>query len=810
MLEFLPTILLGKSVKTEVTSRCRYHHFFPQKRPGWFIILGLLASTAVSAEDLSRIRNIISNAPENSWIKVNINNFSDVWVPEELRNPIDSFSGPSAIIRAWSSFAWDSNRGDLLLFGGGHANYAGNEVYRWRGSTQEWELASLPSKLDAQNIPVGGAAKGGPQSSHTYDNAIFLPIADRFMTLGGAAFQSGNHFEAKNADGTLRRTGPYFFDPSKADPNNVGGGDGTGVDPNSPGGNMWENRDIYVKPGFLPNGAPGSIEGTTDYALIDGKETIFISGVDGGGSEHRLSSLTITDYNDPNLDVWQDLGVNWDGSGGKGAGAYDPVNNIYIKTYGAANQFIFWDLDAPGLGNGNVRVNAEVPANFNMAGQYGFEYDPDRNRFLLWGGGNEVFQLNVGNKDGTNWVVSQLSPSSTGGVPAETVETGVLGKWHYAPDLGVFVGLEGPSEGNVWFYKPTAVASVPLSVGIANAGPDQSVESGDLVVLDGNPSSDFSNASTITYEWTQMSGQPVVLSDKFAQKPSFTAPSIAGPLEFSLKVNNGITQSAADIVVVNVASKSTGTGTPNTAPTVDAGPDLVVTEGAQVKLEGSATDKESIDLSHEWQQVSGTPVILTEIKKPNLTFTAPFIASGSETLEFRYTVTDSFPQALSGSDSVIVQVNNDDNLLDCSRAKPSKTFLWPATKGFVNIKIAGITGPTLSGKNPNYDLSIDGITQDEPLKNIALKDKTSPDAKIKKAKRTAKKSLAKDKIYLRAERQGIKPKNQPFSGNGRVYRVMFTAGDGIRSCTGTVKVQVPPKRNVESIEDDQAYNAIQK
>lgn len=29
-------------------------------------------------------------------------------------------------------FRVDSKRGDLLLFGGGHANYAGNEVYRQR------------------------------------------------------------------------------------------------------------------------------------------------------------------------------------------------------------------------------------------------------------------------------------------------------------------------------------------------------------------------------------------------------------------------------------------------------------------------------------------------------------------------------------------------------------------------------------------------------------------------------------------------------------------------------------------------------
>ena len=41
--------------------------------------------------------------------------------------------GTRRIILAWSGFTWDPNRGDLLLYGGGHANYSGNDVYRWRG-----------------------------------------------------------------------------------------------------------------------------------------------------------------------------------------------------------------------------------------------------------------------------------------------------------------------------------------------------------------------------------------------------------------------------------------------------------------------------------------------------------------------------------------------------------------------------------------------------------------------------------------------------------------------------------------------------
>jgi hypothetical protein len=30
----------------------------------------------------------------------------------------------------------------------------------------------------------------------------------------------------------------------------------------------------------------------------------------------------------------------------------------------------------------------------------------------------------------------------------------VLGKWKYAPDLDVFLGVVAPETGDVWVYKP--------------------------------------------------------------------------------------------------------------------------------------------------------------------------------------------------------------------------------------------------------------------------------------------------------------------------------------------------------------------
>ena len=96
---------------------------------------------------LGELLDILDATEEGNWVRVNLNFFEDVWAPPELQ-PLKGVgpSSPSRIIAAWSSFAWDPNRGDLWLYGGGHANSSGNDVYRWRGTTRSWERASLPSE----------------------------------------------------------------------------------------------------------------------------------------------------------------------------------------------------------------------------------------------------------------------------------------------------------------------------------------------------------------------------------------------------------------------------------------------------------------------------------------------------------------------------------------------------------------------------------------------------------------------------------------------------------------------------------------
>ncbi len=105
----------------------------------------------------------------------------------------------------------------------------------------------------------------------------------------------------------------------------------------------------------------------------------------------------------------------------------------------------------------------------------------------------------------------------------------------YNPSNGeIYVANEMSGDVTVIFTN-TSTDRIPS----ANAGPDKTVDSREVVQLDGSNSSD-PNGSALTYQWTQTSGPEVTLSDSTSASSSFTAAetNVQTDLTFQLVVTN--------------------------------------------------------------------------------------------------------------------------------------------------------------------------------------------------------------------------------------------------------------------------------
>lgn len=311
---------------------------------------------------------------------------------------------------------------------------------------------------------------------------------------------------------------------------------------------------------------------------------------------------------------------------------------------------------------------------------------------------------------------------------------------------------------------------------VADAGIDQTVTEGALVNLNGAQSYDSDN-DTLSYQWQQVSGATVVLSDPSSSAPTFNAPLVttSASLQFSLTVSDG-SLTATDQITVLVENV-------NHPPVADAGVDQTVNEGSQVTLDGrNSSDPDNDLLSFSWTQLSGGQVVLSDTIVPTPQFQAPQVGLGGDTLVFGLRTNDGAIN--SAEDTVSVKVLDLNDPPACTLAQPKHPLLWPPNHKLVPIVITGIS----DANNDQVTLSITRVEQDELVDGHGDGD------------------TARDAFYhagwafVRAERSG--------AGDGRIYIIYFTATDGQGgSCSGSVKVGVPKNRNTAPVDSGLRYDS---
>ena len=178
-------------------------------------------------------------------------------------------------------------------------------------------------------------------------------------------------------------------------------------------------------------------------------------------------------------------------------------------------------------------------------------------------------------------------------------------------------GLDNDGDNLYDAADPDCAVNTPP---VANAGPDQTVNVGDTVTLDGSNSSD-ADSDPLTYSWSLSvpGGSGATLSDPTAVGPTFVA-DVAGAYTATLIVNDGTDDSAPDSAVIT-AQIVVG----NNPPVANAGPDQNVSVGDTVVLDGSGStdaDGDALTYSSSLSIPGGSGATLSDPTAVGPTFVA--------------------------------------------------------------------------------------------------------------------------------------------------------------------------------------------
>jgi hypothetical protein len=327
-----------------------------------------------------------------------------------------------SVIHAWGSGVYDTEREQLVVWGGGHSDYDGNEVYAFGPLTSDaprWTRLTEPSKPVANNTPR--APDGRPVSRHTYNLLTYLPAPLNKMMSCAIGSQTSNGNAAPGVD---------FYDFT--------------IDGRS--GQPWR-----AGPNAPFNGFPG---GFCIYNPLT--QSVWYQPT--GGSSPRLQEYR------PATNTWTSFPVDVSEDRDPTA-AIDTRRNLMvtvgrpIDTNTTRYSVLLYDLSRPG--DKPIQIRTSGAKAIENARFPGFVYDPLNDQFIGWNGGSAIFSLKApaDPKTGT-WVWSQFQldagntvvPTGIAGIRQSGFEIGTFGRFRYVPSQqGVIVVNAG--DESVFFFK---------------------------------------------------------------------------------------------------------------------------------------------------------------------------------------------------------------------------------------------------------------------------------------------------------------------------------------------------------------------
>lgn len=294
------------------------------------------------------------------------------------------------VTAAWSGAVLDTQRNRLIVWGGGHTDYLGNELY-------SLNLVGTPTvvRLNDPGLPLAIAAEeaiaGGTQANarHSYDGIAYISGLDKMFVFGGAlAGPQGNYSNAS-----------WFFNFSTQ---------------------SWEQ--------LSPSGIkPAAVQPVAAFDEISGD--VFL---EDGNFLYRYSIA---------LNSFSKLSVS-QGSINRGfTGTIDPALRRFVLL--GNGQSWFHDLVGP---NFDRQALVTTGGSAVIAAPYpGVAFHPPTGHLVAWVGGDTVYELDQATGI---WIQHIFSNGPT------AIASGTFGRWQYAPSLNAFVTLNSVDANAFLFRLP--------------------------------------------------------------------------------------------------------------------------------------------------------------------------------------------------------------------------------------------------------------------------------------------------------------------------------------------------------------------
>lgn len=323
-----------------------------------------------------------------------------------------------AVYDAWGSGALDDDDEYLLIYGGGHSDYSGDEVYALKYGQANPALVRLTDPLapsgnsygyipDAATCNQGTTSPTcGPNSVHSYNNLTYAPNTKEMFLDGGAVAFSGS-----------RAVSAWTF----------------GLIPTSP---FWTRRDAC---GHGVQGDTGSCTGS-QYPLSNTDE-----GVITYDPVNQLvymwfgQACEFWSYNSSTHAFTRLSTINCDtGSASDGAGTVDPDNHIQVTITSSK----IWSI---GLSSPYTLSDHTSACSSALGSWSGVAYDPIDKKVIIFpaSAGTTIYIL-----DTTAWSCTTETYSGGPANPhtGDIDYQGLSGRFQYSAKEDAFITCAGPYQ----------------------------------------------------------------------------------------------------------------------------------------------------------------------------------------------------------------------------------------------------------------------------------------------------------------------------------------------------------------------------